>query len=53
MIMNKWADLYYTLPLNNGIFTTFEYSFETNPFWHVSISYLSIEDLKNLEEFNL
>ena len=26
------ACLYYTQPLNNGIFTACEYSFETNPF---------------------
>ena len=46
------AGLCYAQPLNNSIFTSYEYSFETNPFCHAPI-YLSIKDLEILAEFLL
>ena len=44
----------YVQPLNNGTFTVYEYSLETNPFGHASYEiYLSIKDLEILVEFHL
>ena len=45
--------LCYAQPLNNCIFTTCEYSFETNPFCHTSTKYTSIKDLEILAELCL
>ena len=36
-----------------GIFTAYEYFFETNPFCHTYELYLSIKDLGILDEYNL
>ena len=48
------AVLCYTQPLNNGIFTAYEYFFfEFTPFCHAySNFYLSLKDLEILDEFN-
>ena len=47
------ARLCYAQPLNNGINTACEYSFEKNPFCHTYKIYLSIKDLEILAEFCL